>query len=188
MVVLILPGDLMLSYMYLFFANILCGHHVFYRGSWGIVHIWATFIMFDYELNFVFTLTITRQRIIGHWIIFWPMCFSFFSDLLFSYSKNVHFLHFLWHSWKTKVHCKFLPHENYRDWKLRGPCREKLHYLWKRAVRIAKKPCDNHRSCNCHRFSPQFLKPFSINKADFPCRDPAIPSPRSFHGVKICSA
>jgi hypothetical protein len=41
--------------------------------------------------------------------------------------------------WKL-VHCKFLPHENYGDWKLRGPCRENLHYLWKRAVRITKKP------------------------------------------------
>ena len=28
---------------------------------------------------------------------------------------------------------------------------------------------------------------FSIYSADFPRRDPAIPSPRSFHGVKICS-
>ena len=151
--------------MYLFFANILWGHHVFYRGSWGIVHIWATFIMFDYELNFVFTLTITRQRIIPpvFIIIFWPMCFSFFSDLLFSYSKNVHFLHFLWHSWKTKVHCKFLPHENYRDWKLRGPCRENLHYLWKRAVRIVGFPCNF-----------------------FSFRDPAISSPCSFCGQNIC--
>ena len=38
------------------------------------------------------------------------------------------------------VHCKFLPHENYRDWKIQGPCRENLHYLWKRAVRIKNKP------------------------------------------------
>jgi hypothetical protein len=29
-----------------------------------------------------------------------------------------------------------LPHENYRDWKLRDPWREKLHY----SVRIAGKP------------------------------------------------
>ena len=35
--------------------------------------------------------------------------------------------------------CKFLSHENYRDCKLRGPCKENLHYLWKRAVRIAGK-------------------------------------------------
>ena len=33
----------------------------------------------------------------------------------------------------------------------------------------------------------QFLQPFSIDSEGFPCRDPAIPSPRSFHGVKICS-
>ena len=32
----------------------------------------------------------------------------------------------------------------------------------------------------------QFLQPFSIDSAGFPCRDPAIPSPHSFHGVKIC--
>ena len=38
------------------------------------------------------------------------------------------------------VHCKFLLHENYGDWELRGPNRENLHYLWKRAVRITKKP------------------------------------------------
>jgi hypothetical protein len=28
---------------------------------------------------------------------------------------------------------------------------------------------------------------FPLDFAGFPCRDPAIPSPRSFHGVKICS-
>ena len=27
-------------------------------------------------------------------------------------------------------HCRFLPHENYRDWEKRGPCRENLHYHW----------------------------------------------------------
>ena len=42
----------------------------------------------------------------------------------------------------TLLPCKFLPHENYGDWKLRGPCRENLHYLWKRAVRIAGFPCN----------------------------------------------
>ena len=41
---------------------------------------------------------------------------------------------------KLVLHCKFLPDENYGDWELRGPCRENLHYLWKRAVRITKKP------------------------------------------------
>ena len=35
--------------------------------------------------------------------------------------------------------------------------------------------------------SPQFLQPFSIDSADFPCRDPAISSPRSFYGQNICS-
>ena len=38
------------------------------------------------------------------------------------------------------LHCKFLPHENYGYWELRGPCSKNLHYLWKRAVRITKKP------------------------------------------------
>ena len=28
---------------------------------------------------------------------------------------------------------------------------------------------------------------FEIASAGFPCRDPIIPSPYSFHGVKICS-
>ena len=41
-----------------------------------------------------------------------------------------------------ELHCKFLPHENYRDWELQGPCRENLHYLWKRAV---DKPCNIYR-------------------------------------------
>ena len=35
---------------------------------------------------------------------------------------------------------KIFTYENYRDWELRGPCRENLHYLWKRAVRITNKP------------------------------------------------
>ena len=87
----------------------------------------------------------------------------------------------------STIHCKFLPHENYRDWELRGPCREKLHYLWKRAVRIVGKPHNNYRSCNYHRVCQQLLQPFSIDSANFSCRDPAIPSPHSFHGVKICS-
>ena len=46
----------------------------------------------------------------------------------------------------------------------RRTCRENLHYLWKRAVQMAGKSHDNH----------------------FPCKDPVIPSPRSFHEVKIC--
>ena len=33
----------------------------------------------------------------------------------------------------------------------------------------------------------KFLQPFSIDSAGFPWRDAVIPSPRSFHGVKICS-
>ena len=40
---------------------------------------------------------------------------------------------------------------------------------------------------NIHRVSLWFLQPFSIDSAGFPCRDPIIPSPHSFHGVKICS-
>jgi hypothetical protein len=34
---------------------------------------------------------------------------------------------------------------------------------------------------------PQFLQPFSIDSADFPCRDPAISSPHSCYGQNICS-
>ena len=41
---------------------------------------------------------------------------------------------------------------------------------------------------NIHRVSLWFLQPFFIDCAGFPCRDPVIPSTRSFHGVKICSA
>ena len=83
-----------------------------------------------------------------------------------------------------ELHCKFLPHENYGDWELPGPCRESLHFLWKKAVRIARKPHDNYRTYSYHRVSPQILQLFSIDSADFPCRDPAIPSPRSFQGCK----
>ena len=36
------------------------------------------------------------------------------------------------------LHCKCFDHKNYRDWKMQGPCRENLHYLWKRAVRISE--------------------------------------------------
>ena len=90
-------------------------------------------------------------------------------------------------SQNQRTHCKCFDHKNYGDWKLRGPCRENLHYLWKRAVRIAGKPRDNYRSCNYHGVSPQFLQPFSIDSADFTCRDPAISSPRSFYGQNICS-
>ena len=50
---------------------------------------------------------------------------------------------------KLETHCKFLPHENYGDWELRGPFRENLHYLWKRAVRnpmyVVDKPCNIYR-------------------------------------------
>ena len=45
---------------------------------------------------------------------------------------------------------------------------------------------DNYRSCNYYGVSPQFLQPFFIVIAGFPIREPVIPSPRSFHGVKIC--
>ena len=53
------------------------------------------------------------------------------------------------------LHCKCFDHKNYRDWKLRGPCRENLHYLWKRAVRIVGFPRNSphiHGKC---RFSLQ---------------------------------
>ena len=33
---------------------------------------------------------------------------------------------------------------------------------------------------NIHRISLWFLQPFFVTNAGFPCRDPAIPSPRSF--------
>ena len=40
---------------------------------------------------------------------------------------------------------------------------------------------------NIHRDSMWFLKPFSIYSAGFPYRDHVIPSPCSFHWVKICT-
>ena len=52
-----------------------------------------------------------------------------------------------------RLHCKFLPHENYRDWELRGPSRENLHYLWKELSESQR----NHmyvvdKHCNIYRF------------------------------------
>ena len=79
------------------------------------------------------------------------------------------------------VHCKCFDHKNYGDWKKRGPCRENLHYLWKRAVRIAGFPSN-------YGVLPQFLQPLSLDSADFPCRGPAFSSPCSFYGQNICSA
>ena len=40
---------------------------------------------------------------------------------------------------------------------------------------------------NTHRVSLWFSQPFFIDSAGFPCGDPEISSPCSFHGVKICS-
>ena len=37
------------------------------------------------------------------------------------------------------------------------------------------------------KITTQFLQPFSIDSADFPCRSPAISSPRSLYGQNICS-
>ena len=53
---------------------------------------------------------------------------------------------------------------------------------------VLDKPCDIYMSYNYHGVSPQFLQPFSIDSAGFPCRDPVIPSARIFYWVKICSA
>ena len=48
-----------------------------------------------------------------------------------------------------KVHYKCFDHKDYKDWKLRGTCRENLHYLWKRAVRIAGFPRNSYICKNC---------------------------------------
>ena len=45
----------------------------------------------------------------------------------------------------------------------------------------------NYSSYNYHGVTPQSTQPFSIDGEGFPCKDPAISSPRSFHEVKICS-
>ena len=86
----------------------------------------------------------------------------------------------VYYLFSSPLHCKCFDHKNYGDWKLRGPCRENLHYLCKRAERIEGFPC------NCG-VSPQFLQPFSIDGADFPCRGPEISSLCSFYGQNICS-
>ena len=90
------------------------------------------------------------------------------------------FIHIIFLLLCIVTNCKSFDHKNYGDWELRGPCRENLHYLWKRAVRIKWKP-HNYMTCNYHGVSLQFLQPFSIDSADFLFRDPAISSPRSFY-------
>ena len=40
---------------------------------------------------------------------------------------------------------------------------------------------------NIHMIFLRFLQPFSKDCSGFPCKDPAIPCPCSFHGVKNCS-
>ena len=47
---------------------------------------------------------------------------------------------------KKEVHGKCFDHKDYKDWKLRDPCRGKSALSM--AARIAKKPRDNYRSCN----------------------------------------
>ena len=54
------------------------------------------------------------------------------------------------------LHCKCFDHKNYGVWKLRSPCRENLHYLWKRAVRIAGKYNQNCTCCSTARLTFQF--------------------------------
>ena len=76
--------------------------------------------------------------------------------------------------------------QSFTPWKLQGlgiaGFLQGLYYLWKTGVRIiVGKPRDNCRSCNYYKVSLQFLQPFSIDCANFRCRDPTIPSPRSFH-------
>ena len=47
----------------------------------------------------------------------------------------------------------FYPMKTLGDCKLWGPCRENLHYLWKRVVRIARKSYDNCRTSANWKFS-----------------------------------
>ena len=115
-------------------------------------------------------------------------------SLTYTHCKYFHCKYFNCQKYKyllcpeKSLHCKFLPHENYGDLKFLGPCRENLYYL----EELQGNPViiglpDNCRFCNYYEGSSQFLQPFSIYSADFPCRDTTIPSPRSFHVVKICS-
>ena len=50
------------------------------------------------------------------------------------------------------LHCKCFDHKDYGDWKLQGTCRENLHYLWKRAVRIAGFPRNSYSLCSAGLF------------------------------------
>ena len=104
----------------------------------------------------------------------------------------------------------FLRSKIFTPWKLQG-----LGITGSLQGKLAlsmEKGCKNHKETLCillphdnYRVSPQsvsitgfihnilrvslwFLQHFSIDSIGFPCRDPVIPSPCSFHGVKICSA
>ena len=77
-------------------------------------------------------------------------------------------------TYRGLVHCKCFDHKNYRYWKLRGPCRETLHYLWKRTVRIAGKPVIIIGSviimgfpCNSYSPFPQLVQIFPAGTRQF---------------------
>ena len=72
---------------------------------------------------------------------------------------------------------------NLRGLGIAGSLQGKSALSMKKGCKNCKKKHDNYRIYNHHGVSPQFLQPFSVDSADFPCRYPAIPSPRSFHGV-----
>ena len=85
------------------------------------------------------------------------------------------------------LHCKFLPHENYGEWELQGPCKENLYYLRKRAVwkELRGNPViiiGPAIIMECLRNSFHTVLFQRLDSADFPCRDPEISSPRSFYG------
>ena len=52
---------------------------------------------------------------------------------------------------------------------------------------IAGFPHNSYSLCKNYGETLQFLQPFSIDSADFPCRSPAISSPCSLYGQNIYS-
>ena len=124
---------------------------------------------------------VTTQWCLEYLFWAWPTTSNIHSGWKFNGIANIPQI---FHCCLKRCTANFYPMKTTGTGNLRDPCRENLHCLWKRAVR---KPCDNYRSCNHHGVSLQFLQPFSIDSADFPCRSPAISSPCSFYGQNICS-
>jgi hypothetical protein len=112
----------------------------------------------------------------------------------FCYTKSANT--FRYHKpWFTlyRLDCKALATlQIFTPWKLRGlgiagSLQGKPALSMEKGCTNCQETHNNYWTYNYHLVSSQFLQLFSIDSAGFFCRDPAIPSSHSFHGVKTCS-